>query len=170
MIAVVLKAALKEYASVLTNEQQKRGNMLELTHLRILMSKYYCTVYKKNNDQNNNQDNKMQLSGTNQNQNNNKKNQNNNDRNGQRKWFKGKCFICEKRGHMAKSCWQKKKNQNDEDNNKTNREVSVTSANIRQSKEIQSISLNWEEQIREFEDEENEEVYKNFMVSAETDD
>ena len=104
----------------------------------------------------------MQLSGAdwNQHNNNNKRNQNNNNGNGKRKWFNGICFNCGKKGHMSRHCWHRNKSQNGDNSNGTNREVSVASANTRQSKEIQLISLNWEEQIREFEDEENEEVYK----------
>ena len=71
---------------------------------------------------------------------------------------------------MAKSCLQRKKNQNGDDNNETNKVVNTVSANTRQSKEIQLVSVSWEKQNREFEDKENEEVYKNFVVSVETDD
>ena len=41
MIAVILKAVPAAYESVLISEQQKRGNTLEITHLRIVMNKYY---------------------------------------------------------------------------------------------------------------------------------
>ena len=47
LIAVVLKTAPAEYASVLTSEQEKRGNNLELSHLRGVMKNYYQTVHKK---------------------------------------------------------------------------------------------------------------------------
>ena len=36
IIAVVLKAAPKEYASVLTSEQEKRGSTLQLSHSECL--------------------------------------------------------------------------------------------------------------------------------------
>ena len=39
LIAAVLKAAPKDYASVLTSEQEKRGTGLELSHLRAVMNK-----------------------------------------------------------------------------------------------------------------------------------
>ena len=50
LIAVILKAAPDAYASVLTGEQQKRGSGLEMTHLRIVMNKYYRKVYKQSSE------------------------------------------------------------------------------------------------------------------------
>ena len=46
MVAVILKAAPDAYASVLTFEQEKRGSTLEISHLRMIMTKYYPSVYK----------------------------------------------------------------------------------------------------------------------------
>ena len=52
MIATIIKQAPKDYASVLISEQQKRGTTLELSHLRVVMNKYYQTVFAKNGGQN----------------------------------------------------------------------------------------------------------------------
>ena len=49
LMAVVLKAAPKEYASVVTDVQRVKGNTLEVSHLRVAMNMYYRSVYKKAN-------------------------------------------------------------------------------------------------------------------------
>lgn len=49
LIAIVVKAAPDEYASVLTSEQQKQGNSLQLSNLRIVMNVHYRLLYKGKN-------------------------------------------------------------------------------------------------------------------------
>ena len=41
MMAVIMRAAPDEYASVITSEQQKQGSALQLSDLRVAMCKYY---------------------------------------------------------------------------------------------------------------------------------
>jgi len=47
LMAVVLRAAPKEYASVLIDVQRVKGTNLEVSHLRMTMNMYYRSVYKK---------------------------------------------------------------------------------------------------------------------------
>ena len=72
LIAVVLRAAPNEYASVLTGEQAKQGINLELSHLRAVMNTYYRTVYKQSSKQED--DEEMALAEADGQKNNNQKN------------------------------------------------------------------------------------------------
>jgi len=53
-MAVVLRAAPKEYASVLTDVQRVKGTDLEVSHLRMTMNMYYRSVYKETASEENN--------------------------------------------------------------------------------------------------------------------
>ena len=99
-IAVVLKAAPKEYASVLTSEQEKQGSNLKLSHLRVVMGKYYRAVYKKK-DTSADGDDEMALTA--------QSGGGKSNYSGKKK-FKGKCNNCGKQGHMARDCWNDPKN------------------------------------------------------------
>ena len=54
LMAVVLRAAPKDYASVLTDVQRVKGTNLEALHLRMTMNMYYRSVYKKRASEENN--------------------------------------------------------------------------------------------------------------------
>ena len=86
VIAVILKAAPKEYASILTSEQEIRGSTLQLSNLRAVMSKYYRSVHKKSDSEEENELTLTQIK------------------------FKGTCNRCGKQGHKAVDCWDDPKN------------------------------------------------------------
>jgi len=47
LMAVLLRAAPKEYASVVTDVQRVKGTNLEVSHLRMTMNMFYRFVYKR---------------------------------------------------------------------------------------------------------------------------
>ena len=148
LIAVVLRAAPVEYASVLTSEQQKQGTSLNLSHLRAAMNKYYCQVYKKKGNNKNNDDDEMALTNTNNGGKNNK-----NNKNHRRKKFNGNCNLCGKANHMAKDCWDNPKNADSRPSwykpktKNEHGEIAATTSNNnnnQRSVELQLINLDWD--------------------------
>ena len=145
LIAVVLKAAPLAYASVLTSEQEKRGNGLELTHLRVVMKKYYRAVYQKTAVQgDDDDDDEMALTG--------QDGKNNANRN--KKKFKGKCHNCGKEGHMARDCWKDPKNA-EKRPAWYKGEVSATSTDSKKSNELQLVNVSWGKYAEAFAEEDD---------------
>ena len=131
LIAIVLSKAPKEYASVLTSEQEKRGNQLTLTNMRAVMNKYYRQVYKKTESTDKNDE--MQLVGAGSGGKNSKKGK-----------FKGKCHNCGKQGHMAKDCWMDPKNADKRPEWFKPSEVSAAASGEKQkSDELQLVNVRW---------------------------
>lgn len=148
LIAVVLRAAPEAYASILTSEQEKRGNTLEMSHLRAVMNKFYRQVYKRatNNDE---KDDEMALVAP--------TNHKGGNGRGSRptKRFSGKCHTCGKEGHMARDCWE---DQNNADKRpKWYKPSEVTSAAVsseKKSTELQLVNVSWGQYAEAFAEEE----------------
>ena len=92
LVAVILKAALVEYAAVLMLEQQKQGSNLAIVHLRVAMNKYYCAVYKLASQSM--KDDEMSLM---QHEEKHRKSRYNKGQ-GNKKKFTGNCHCCGKKG------------------------------------------------------------------------
>jgi len=87
LMAVVLRAAPKEYASVLTN--------LEVSHSRMTMKMFYRSVYKNVVGEESNDE--LALVG---------QNNTNETYTKKKKNFNGKCHYCGKVGHTKAECWE----------------------------------------------------------------
>ena len=147
-IAVVLKAAPKEYMSVLTSEQQKRGTGLKVSHLRAVMNQYYRAVHKKKKSVDD--DDEMALAAT--------STTGGNQRFNQKKKFNGKCNECGKQGHKAVDCWNNPKNASKRPNwFKPNTEIGAAGKDEKQSIELQLVSVSWGEYEEAFEDDSDDE-------------
>jgi hypothetical protein len=86
LITVVLNAAPKEYQAVLTNEQLRLADALSLEHLSVAMNAHWRNI-NKSIAQKSEGENEIVLSA-----------------------FAGVCFVCNKRGHKAHECPDKKAN------------------------------------------------------------
>ena len=161
LIAVVLRAAPKEYASVLTGEQAKQGTKLELSHLRAVMNTYYRTVYKQSDKSE--EDDELALAGSDGKQHN-----HNHGKDGKKQKFQGNCNECGKKGHKARDCWLNPQNKDKRpkwwDENKHGRkatEVTAGSADNtkKKSNELQLVNMSWGEYEEAFaSDDENESI------------
>ena len=164
VIAVVLKAAPKEYASVLTAEQNTRGTALELSHLRAVMNKYYRQVNKKSGGGSDGGDDELALAG--------KDGKNNNGGKGSDKFkkkFTGKCHECGKVGHMARDCWLNPKNKGkrpqwyDEEKARKSAEVAAAhsggnNSGEKKSDELQLVNVHWGQYEAAFESDDDGDV------------
>jgi hypothetical protein len=144
MIAVILRAAPVEYASVLTTEEQKHGKALQLSHLRVAMNKYYRSVYKgRTGGNDDNEESELSLA--------------NKDQKGNKKKFQGTCHECGKKGHRAAQCWKNPKNA-DRRPKWYKAEVSATTKDEEEktSTEIQLTNLHWGAYEEFFEDDDSD--------------
>ena len=133
LIAVALKAAPDDYASVLTSEQEKQGDNLELSHLRAVMNKYFRAVHKGRKGKDD--DDEMAL--TNQDETKTKSST-------KKKKFNGKCNNCGKQGHMARDCWLDPKNASKRPDWFKGTEVNAAGASEeKKSTELQLVNINW---------------------------
>jgi hypothetical protein len=132
LIAVVMKAAPREYASVLNAEQRTQGEGLELSHIRVAMNQFYRSVY--GSDNNDGTKDEMTLAAK-------------TGGRGEKKRFNGKCNNCGKKFHKAKDCWEDPKNADKRPNwYKKADEVNAASKSEesgKASQELQLTSIGW---------------------------
>ena len=153
-IAVILKAAPKEYASVLTSEQKAKGTTLKVSHLRAVMSQYYRAVHKKKGSKGDDDDDEMALASTNE------KGQSNSQKksscnNGGKAKFNGDCNLCGKHGHKSTDCWENPKNADSRPKWwKPKNEVNAAAKDTKKSDELQIVNISWGKYAEEFEEEE----------------
>ncbi|MEM9078895.1 MAG: zinc finger CCHC domain-containing protein, partial [Bacteroidota bacterium] len=151
LIAVILKAAPEEYASVLTSEQEKQETNLTLSHLRAVMNKYYWKVYKNKSTKDDKDEDEMALSNQDG-----KKNEK--AGNSGKKRFQGKCHNCGKIGHMAKDCWKHPANAHKRwDWYKNKNEVTTANAGTgKKSEELQLAGIPFSQYVDEFVDDDDD--------------
>ena len=147
LIAVVLRAAPTEYASVLTSEQGKRGTGLEVSHLRVVMNQYYRAVYKKLGGSSSKGDDEMSLAGQDY------KNKESGGKWQGKKKFSGNCHSCGKKGHRASDCWADPKNAGKRPQwFKGNEIAGAAQTGGRKSDELQLVNMSWGDYADQFEE------------------
>jgi len=171
LIATTLRAAPEAYSSVLTSEQQSKKDMLELSHLRVVMVKFYRQTYKLKRGKQGDGD-ELQLLATDADKYKRNKNDGGKEK---RSKFKGTCNYCGKTGHKAADCWDnpanaskvpkwyKPKTRNG-DNEVTASQISelqlcqiiVGNEECDLDPELQLVNMNWGRYAEAFEEDESE--------------
>ena len=114
LIAVILKAAPKDYQAVLTVEQRVKGDKLVLADLESAMHQHWRqTKANKDEDKSGNEISLSAFSGTcfHCKKKGHKANKCPEKEKSSGKKFKGKCNNCGKEGHKAADCWEKEENK-----------------------------------------------------------
>ena len=154
---MILQAAPKEYASVLTAEQMSKGSNLSINNLRAAMNKYYRSVYKRsaNKEQDNNDEMVLAAPIV-------KGKGNGNGKKGQ---FKGKCHNCGKEGHMVRDCWNDPKNADKRPAwFKPSEVAAVCTKADKPSDELQLVNMNWGKYAEAFAEDDDDVDYKEELI------
>ena len=154
LMAVVLRAAPKEYASVLTDVQRVKGTNLEVSHLRMTMNMFYRFVYKRVTGEESNDE--LALVG---------QNNTNETYTKKKKKFNGKCHYCGKVGHTKAECWENPINADKRPKwYRPRSEVAAAgrseNSNNECSEELQLVNMQWGRYADEFEDDIEDEEYE----------
>ena len=161
---MALKAAPSEYAFVLTSEQEKRGTGVELSHLRVVMNKYYRAVYKNKSASEKDDEDEMTLAAQTQSRGGNQGGTKN--RGNRTPKFNGNCNLCGKHGHKAVDCWSNPKNKDKRPNwFKPKEEVNSAAQQERKSEELQLVNISWGKYAETFA-EEDEIDYKSELLQV----
>jgi hypothetical protein len=142
LIAVVMKAAPREYASVLNAEQRTQGEDLKLSHIRIAMNQYFRSVY--GSEKTGSEKDELTLAAKTGNKGNNKK-------------FAKSCNNCGKKYHMAKDCREDPKNADKRPAwYKKADEVAAAANTKNASNELQLTNISWGAYAEAFEEDDDD--------------
>ena len=177
LIAVVIKAAPKEYMSVITSEQHAKGSSLTLTNLRVVMNQYYWSMNQGKKSSNDEEGDELQMATVDKPGRGPKcygcgqhghirrdcpKKKNNKDSSNR---SHVKCSGCGKEGHKYKNCWENPKNKDKApkwylDKKK---EVNAAEADQEHCRELQMVG--WTDHPEFFEEEDEDMIFKEFEKS-----
>ncbi len=132
LIAVVMKAAPKEYASILNTEQITQGEHLSLTHLRVAMNQYYRSVYGSDNNDTSEKA-EMTLAAKNS----------SGEKGGKKKSLRANAICAENKGIRLKTAGQIPKMQISALSDKVNATSTTSGSPPKESEEIQLANMHW---------------------------